>query len=122
MTKAQALKRFFNSFEIQAYPVTAVPQSATYPYMTYETPLGAYGDGEMNCTVQLWYNTTSEAVPNAKVEQISQAIGMGGMQIRCDEGCIWIKKGSPFCTAFSPESDNSIKLRQLNITLEYLTF
>lgn len=122
MTKAQALKTFFSGFGMDAYPVTAVPKNAELPYLTYETPLGSWGDGEMGCTVQMWFRTTSESIPNAKVELISKTLGFGGKQIRCEGGTIWIKKGSPFSVTYSPEIDNTLKLRQLNLTLEYFTF
>ena len=120
MTEIAALKDFFSGFEIDAYPNTAVPDKTPLPYLTYEVQRGDFGD-ECYITVQIWYKTSSEAKPNAKAEEIAKAIGRGGKVITCDGGAIWIKKGSPWCINSSAENDNTIKLRQLNITLEYLT-
>ena len=50
------------------------------------------------------------------------AIGLGGMQVICDDGVIWIKKGNPWCQSLQDSEDLRIKRRYLNITLEYNTF
>ena len=47
--------------------------------------------------------------------------GKGGKTIRCDEGIIWIKKGTPFCQNLSDETDADIKRRYINVTAEFLT-
>lgn len=121
MTETAALLNFFSGFGLDAYPNTAVPDNTLLPYLTYEVERSSLGKGEVYITVQLWYKTDSEAVPNAKVDEIAKAIGRGGNIIDCDSGAIWIKKGSPWCINANAENDNTIKLRQLNVTLEYLT-
>ena len=121
MTQTAALYNFFSSFGIDAYPNTAVPDTPMLPYLTYEVQQSSFGEGECYITVQLWYKTDSEAKPNAKVKEIYEAIGKGGKLIKCDDGAIWIKRGSPWCINSNAEGDVTIKLRQLNITLEYLT-
>lgn len=119
MTKAEALYNFFNSFGIDGYPETNVPDKAKLPYLTYESRIGMVGEN-IAIAIQLWYKTESEAVPNAKVEEIAEAIGLGGIQIRHDEGSIWIKRGTPFAIAQNAETDNTIKMRQININLEFI--
>lgn len=121
MTKTQALFEFFNSFGLSAYPSTSVPDNATLPYISYEVKTGSFGNLPVSISVSIWYHTDSESVPNAKAETIGKAIGDAGKTISCDDGIIWIKKGDPFCISQNAENDNSIKLRLLNLYLEYIT-
>lgn len=125
MTKAEALYSFFSGFGISAYASSSVPDDAVFPWLTYDLSTSAWdGDngGEVSLTVNLWYYTTSEAVPNAKAEEISKAIGLGGKLLPCDEGYIWLKRGSPWCQSLHDESDSNIKRRYINITADYFTF
>lgn len=121
MTQTAALYKFFSGFNIDAYPNTGVPDEPTLPYLTYEVQQSAFNEGEVYITAQIWYKSDSEAKPNAKAQEIADAIGRGGRLISCDDGAIWIKRGSPWCIASNAESDVTLKLRQLNVTLEYLT-
>ena len=121
MTKAAALHEFFNGFGIPFYPSTNVPEDVIFPWGTYELITSAWEGGEVGITVNLWYRTESEAVPNAKAEEISKAIGLGGKIIRCDGGAIWLKRGSPWCQNLSDETDTMIKRRYINVSAEYFT-
>lgn len=126
ITKAAALYRFFSGFGIPAYVSTSVPDDATFPRLTYEPVFGAFDftrttSGEMAMSVNLWYRTESEAIPNSKAEEISEAIGMGGKMLSCDGGFIWLKRGSPFCQPMADADDPAVKRRYINITIEYLT-
>lgn len=120
MTKGQALQTFFSSF-LAAYPATSVPDDSVFPWLTYELITGAFDSGEIGLTVDLWFYTDSEAEPNAKAQEIADELGPGGKILPCDGGYIWLKRGSPWCTALSDETSRSIKRRKLNITAEYLT-
>lgn len=120
MTKDKALQAWFEQF-LTAYPASNVPGDVTLPYLTYELVTGAFDSGEIGLTVNLWYYTESEAIPNAKAQEIADVIGVGGTVIPCDEGYIWIKRGSPWCQNIAEESDTNIKRRYINITVEYLT-
>lgn len=120
MTKEGALQAWYGQF-LDAYPASSVPEDVTFPYLTYERVVGAFDSGDTAQTVNLWYYTNSEAVPNAKAQEISNAIGPGGTVIPCDGGYIWIKRGSPWCQSITEESDPNIKRRYLNMTVEYLT-
>ena len=62
-----------------------------------------------------------EAEPNAKAEEISRAIGRGGIQLPCDTGTVWLMRGEPWCINSTFESDQSIKLRQLNVAAIFNT-
>lgn len=121
MKKAEALNRFFNSFGIPAYPISAVPdeKEITFPYMTFENVLPVYGGETASITVNLWYKTESETVITDKVEEIAEFIGLGGSTVVCDNGFLWIKRGSPFSVPIV-ETDPSYKRRALNIELEFI--
>lgn len=122
MTKEAALKQFFSGFGITAYPSTAVPKDVVFPYLTYEVITSAWGGEPVGLTVNLWYFTTDEAKPNAKARELSEAIGLGGVLLKCDEGYIWLKRGSPWCQSLTDETDSNIKRRYINVTAEYMTF
>lgn len=121
MTKEQALFEFWSSFDVTAYPSTNVPIDVTFPYIVYEVATSSFMEGEVNTAVSIWYKTESEKIPNEKANEISEAIGRSGVCIQTDDGYIWFKKGSPFCQNLADADDNTVKLRQLNITIEYFT-
>lgn len=121
MTKDKAMHSFFSGFGLDAYTTSSVPEEVLFPYLTYELVTGAWDSGPVALTVNLWYYTESEAKPNAKVAEIAEKIGLGGINIPCDEGIIYITKGSPWCQNLRDDTDPTIKRRYLNITAEYLT-
>lgn len=121
MTKAAALYQFFSSFGMPAYTSASVPDDVEFPYLTYDLITSAFLGGEVGITVNLWFYTTSEAIPNAKAEELSSAIGLGGKMLKCDGGYIWLKRGSPWCQSLSDETSPTIKRRYINVTAEYLT-
>ena len=119
MTKAAALNKFFTRFGMTAYPTSAVPEDVIFPYLTYEVATGDIHSGDITIVVNLWFYTQSEKIPNDKVEQIAEAIGLGGITIPYDGGAIWIKKGSPFSQSLNDENNNTVKRRLINLTIEY---
>lgn len=119
MTKGAALNQYFSSFSIPAYPDTAVPDNAITPYLTYNVVFGAWESEEVALTINLWFSTDSEAIPNAKAQEISDSLGIGGKLLKCDGGFIWLKRGSPWCQSL--QEDGGIKRRYINISAEYLT-
>lgn len=120
MTPEAALYDFFASFGIPAYAETATPSDAAFPYLTYELVMGAWGQGEVNIPVNLWYRGDSEKSPNAKVREIGQRLGLGGVTIPCDGGMLWLKKGEPWAQAVKVEGeDEKIKRRYVNINVEF---
>ena len=121
MTKGAALQSFFDSI-MTSYAASSVPDNATWPYLTYDFITSAWDGGEVGLTVNMWFRTTSEKEPNAAVDKLSKAIGLGGVQIPCDDGVIWLKRGSPWAQSLTDETDKTIKRRYINVTAEYLTF
>ena len=120
MTKDKALHAWFSQF-LTAYPTSNVPEDAVFPWLTYELITGSWESGEIALTVNLWYYTESEAIPNAKAQELSDAIGYGGVTLPCDGGFIWLKRGSPWCQNLQDDTDPNIKRRYINVTAEYMT-
>ena len=121
MTKNKALYSWFNRF-MDFYRASAVPGDVEFPYGTYEYIDSAFDDGEVGLTINLWFRTESEAVPDEAAQDLSKRIGYSGVLIPCDEGYIWLKRGSPWCQSLTYAEDPAIKRRYINITAEYLTF
>lgn len=117
MTRDAALYNFFSSFGLPAYLSTNVPEITAFPWLVYEGTGGNW-DEINNIAVTLWYHTESEAVPNAKVRAISEAIGLGGKVISYDGGKMWLKRGAPWCINIQDETDKATKAKQLNLLIE----
>ncbi len=122
MTPEAAVYKFLAGFGIPAYASSSTPDQAEFPYITYDLVLGTWGRTEVNVPVNVWYRTDSEAVPNAKVREIAEAIGLGGVTVPCDGGMLWIKKGSPWAQSVTIDGeDEKVKRRYVNINIEFLT-
>ena len=118
ITKPAAVYQFLSSFNMPVYTSSSVPDGAEITYITYDYIDGAFDTGTQTMPVVLWFNTNSEKIPNAKVHEISQAIGLGGKTIPCEDGFIWIKKGTPFAQV---SNDTEIKSRYLLLDIDYFT-
>lgn len=120
MTKYAALQLFFEGFECPVYEQSTVPDEKEideYPYITYEAGTDSFG-GEVALTFSIWDKGTSWLMANALAEEISAVIGRGGRLIECDDGAMWIKRGSPFAQHLTDE-DDMIRRIVCNITIEY---
>ena len=120
MTKAAAIYQFWSAFGLTAYEENTVPEDAVFPYITYQLVTDSF-DREVAATASLWYRGESWTAINAKTEEISAHIGLGGKIIKCDGGRIWIKRGQPFAQNMGDESDDLIKRKYLNVNIEYFT-
>ena len=120
MTPEAALHGFMAGFGIPAYAATSTPSDAEYPYITYDLVVGDWMDPLASMSVNVWYRTDSEAVPNAKVREISEAIGIGGVNVPCDGGMLWIREGAPWAQSVRFDGDEKVKRRYLNMSVEYL--
>ena len=120
MTKAAAIYQFWSGFGLTAYEENTVPTDAAFPYITYQLVTDSF-DREVAATASLWYRGESWTAINAKTEEISAHIGLGGKIIKCDGGRIWIKRGQPFAQNMGDENDDLIKRKYLNLTFEFLT-
>lgn len=123
MTKEAALQAFFSGFTIPAYQEDAVPTGAdkpAYPYMTYEVAVDSFGE-EIPLSMSLWYRSTSWSAANAKAREIAEAVTRGGLMLPCDGGGFWLKPASPFIRSMGDETDNMIKRKVFNFSIEYIT-
>ena len=128
MTKAAAINEFWNSFGLKAFEENTLLDvdengqeiKPEFPYITYQLVTDSF-DREVAATANIWYRTTGWKAINAKTEEISAHIGLGGKIIKCDGGRIWIKRGQPFAQNMGDESDDLIKRKYLNVTIEFLT-
>ena len=120
MTKAAAIYQLWSGFGLTAYEENTVPTDAAFPYVTYQLVTDSF-DREVAATASLWYRGESWTAINAKTEEISAHIGLGGKIIKCDVGRIWIKRGQPFAQNMGDESDDLIKRKYLNLTFEFFT-
>ena len=120
MTKGAALQSFFGGI-MTSYAASSVPDDAKLPYLTYDFITSAWDGGEVGLTVNMWFRTTSEKEPNEAVDKLSKAIGLGGVFLHCDDGVIWLKRGSPWAQSLTDATDKTIKRRYINVTAEYMT-
>lgn len=122
MTPEAAIQQFLSGLGMPAYPRAAVPEDAEYPYLTYPLTVGDWDSGEVNIPITMWFRTTSEAIPNAAVRAVKEAVPRGGVRVPCDGGMLWIKRGSPFAQALLVEGDeDGEKRRYVNLDFEFLT-
>lgn len=121
MTPEAAIYSWLCEFGVPVYASASTPSEAQFPYITYDLVVGDWLGGEVNMPVNVWYRTDSEALPNAKVREIANSLGMGGLTIPCDGGILWLKRGSPWAQAMYVEGeDEKIKRRYVNVNIEYL--
>ena len=120
MTKAAAIYQSWSGFGLTFYEENTVPSDAGFPYGTYQLVTDSF-DRDVVATASLWYRGESWTDINAKTEEISAHIGLGGKIIKCDGGRIWIKRGQPFAQNMGDENDDLIKRKYLNVTIEYFT-
>ena len=119
MDKAQAIQRFWNSFEVPAYDENTVPSTAGYPRLTYEYSESGF-DEPVILTASLWYMSTSWADITLKAHEISQYIGTGGCLEPCDFGAIWINRSTPFAQRMG-DPDGNLRRMLITVVAEYLT-
>lgn len=121
MTKNQALYGFFSSFDIPAYLESSVPADAVFPYITYALTTSTFTQETPTNIVTNVFCRETEAAANEISEAISEAIGLGGKLIACDDGYVWLQRGNPFCQSMSDPVDDKIQRRYLNITAYFFT-
>ena len=132
MTKGEALHSFFNSFGMRGYTANSVPAyddlvaagviesgQSQFPYLTYTPVFDSWGN-PVSLTVNLWYRTTDDSIPNAKAQEIAEVIGTG-KYVPFDGGAILISRGSPWCQSLTDATDEKVQRRYLNVTAEFLT-
>lgn len=116
---AIALYQFFSGFGLSAFVENNVPDEATLPYITYQLVAPDWRDSS-TMYARIWYRSTSFAAINAKVDEISAAIGEG-VSIPTNGGAVYLGKGSPFAQYMPMEGDNTLKVVYLNLIINAIT-
>lgn len=118
MNKLQALNSFWNDFGLTAYDETAVPDTATLPYITYQTVIDSF-DKTVSSTASLWYYGSTLTDISIKTLQIDYALNRNGVIVNYDNGAMWVRKGEPFAQRMS-DSNDMIKRVILNVIIEFI--
>lgn len=122
MKRAEAYHQFASSFGLEAFEQNAVPtgdDAPAFPYLTYSYVEGEFGE-QVGEIVNLWYRSTSWVEANEKTEEISAAIGRGGILLPYDNGAIWLQRGSPLAQSMGDDKDDLIKRKYINMTAEFI--
>lgn len=121
MDKIQALHSFWSNFDLKAYEENSVPDDLEMPYITYEVQSGSFYDGNIALSASLWYHSSSWASITQKADEISKFISMSGRLIECDDGCLWVKRRSPFAQNLVDDTDDKVKRIIISVSVEFLT-
>lgn len=123
MNKVQAYHNFWSSFGLIAYDENTVPDDAVTvnngKYITYEFSSDFFGISA-SLTVSLWYKSYSWEEITAKAKEIADEITRGGKIIHCDEGAIWISRGSPWAMRMPDSASDGVRRIILNVEVEFL--
>lgn len=123
MILEQALYQFWSAFGVPAYEENSVPtgdDAPKFPYITYSTAKADFGK-EVPLSGNIWTRSTSWQQAIDFETQVYNAISYGGKTIKIDNGAIWLKRGEPFSQPMGDDSDNMIKRKYINLTVEFAT-
>lgn len=118
MDREQSLNAFWNSFGVKAYDENSVPDNADVKKITYDVVVNGFGYPTA-MTISIYDLSPSWKSVTDIFHLIENRLGIGGVQIPCDRGMIWIKPGSPFCQRYGDAND-SIRRIIVNVEIEYL--
>lgn len=116
--KIQAIHSFWESFGVTAYDENYVPSDAPYPRITYDVVDAGIWGREVAMTAIIHSRSYSWVQAENIKKAISAYLGRGGIQIKCDNGSIWIKKAEPFAQRKGDANDDAIRQYVINISVE----
>ena len=120
MTKEAAIYNFWAGFEIPAYEENSVPDNAPQMYITFEQSSSYWGE-QVALSANIWHkNVTSYLALYAKAKQIRDYLGLGGVNLICDEGSITLRQGTPFMLN-GADDDGNTKQLYINVTADFNT-
>lgn len=122
MNDQQALHSFWSGFVWKAFEESTVPDNAFDKYGSYITysAAQAFFDEPTMLSGSIWSRSTSWGSAVAKMQQIAEAIGIGGKLIKTDDGYLWVKRGVPFAQRMSDE-DPAVRRIYMNVEVEFFT-
>lgn len=115
-----ALLSFWNSFtwnghSVPAFPAGRVPKQQPYPYITYDTQLGAFGSIS-NPVTYVWCKMPMDNSYNAQTQRaqimdaVAEAIPEGGKLLSFPGGAVWLKRNDAnFMTYYDPKEEDNIE-------------
>ena len=109
---AIALNQFFSSFGLPAYSEDTVPDDAVLPYITYRLVEPEWSQ-KATMYAQVWYRTYSNAIVNAKADEILRAVSTGVI-LQCIGGYLVIWPDSPACQIIV---DGDVRRAYLNFSI-----
>ena len=112
---AKMLNTFWNSFGIPAYVEEHIPDEADVPYITYTQSIPDW-NATSSMQARVWYKGNSFTALNAKVEEISNAIGHG-YSMHDDRNLVVIHKDDNFYNIQPFPEDSKIRVAYLNMTI-----
>lgn len=89
-------------------------------YITYTVSTASLNE-PIPIAGNLWRRDSSWETITEKAEQISKAIGIGGMLIPYTGGYLWICRGTPFSQRMPDENDDTIRRIYINLMAEFLS-
>lgn len=119
MNKEQAIQAFWAGFGYPAYDESSVPDTATFPRITYEGQTDNFGE-RIASSASIWTRGTSWSLAEGIKHTIEQTITRGGTLISHDDGAIWIKRGNPFSLRMTDSADDMIRRIVINLELEFI--
>lgn len=118
MTNYQAIKSFWEEFNLPVYEQNSVPDTAKMPYITYEVQIGGF-DETVSMIGSVWYRSTKWDNAAAKMTEISNTIKTGYYQ-PYDNGTIFITKSEPFAQFMGDSADDAIKRVYIMLNAEFI--
>lgn len=115
---AQALYRFWSSFNLPAYVEDNVPVEAELPYITYTLADSGWRNASTH-QARVWYRSTSYVEVAGKVDEILHSIGEG-LVLHTSDGGVVIRPGDPLAQ-FQPMEGTDLKVAYLNFQLNCFT-
>lgn len=121
-TRWEALYDFWSGFGWPAYDQYSVPDDASYPYITYESAAGEFGQ-LVPITASLWDHSKSWAKVNAKADEIEAYITrMPNPEIKGGRYRVFIDTdgGLKFAQSMDDPNDKDIRRKVLNVVFEFM--
>ena len=127
MDKVQALYSFWSGFGIPAIDEQSAYDTETlrqlgidYPYLTYESAVGEFGE-EIALAADIYYRSTTWREIEAKAKQIADAIGYGGVIVHYDGGGLWVKRGPTLYRRMGADNSFDIRRIHIDVNVEFFT-
>ena len=113
---AKALKAFFSSFGVSAWPEGCVPMDEKLPYITYTLEEPEWGVPAV-LQARVWTRSDSFAPVNALTAAILRSVGRGVL-VPAGSGSICIRPGSPLAQHMPMPGEPELKVNYLNFQLD----